>query len=132
MDREFYRIAQVAHEINKAYCESVGDFSQPTWEDAPNWQKESAVNGVVFHLNNPDAKPSHSHESWLAEKEAGGWKYGPVKNPEAKEPPCLVPYDELPTEQKTKDFLFKQVVESVGRPIFKAGHVHLRDLKLTP
>ena len=40
------QIAQVAHEINQAYCEALGDNSQTSWEDAPQWQKESAVLGV--------------------------------------------------------------------------------------
>jgi hypothetical protein len=106
-------IAKVAHEINKAFCESIGDNSQPSWENAPDWQKNSAVNGVEFHINNPDAKPSDSHENWLRQKEEEGWKYGPAKNPEAKEHPCFVPYDELPVEQKSKDYLFKQIVHSL-------------------
>lgn len=106
-------IAQVAHEINKAYCESIGDTSQPTWEDAPEWQKSSAINGVQFHLDNPDANPSASHESWLKQKTEEGWKYGPVKNHETKEHPCFVPYDELPVEQRSKDYLFKQVIHSL-------------------
>lgn len=107
------QIAQVAHEINKAYCESIGDDSQPSWNDAPDWQKSSAVNGVRFHLDNPDAKPSNSHESWLKQKTEEGWRYGAIKNSETKEHPCFVPYDELPTEQKSKDFLFKQIIHSL-------------------
>lgn len=106
-------IAQVAHELNKAYCESIGDNSQPSWEDAPDWQKSSAVNGVTFHLLNPDAKPSHSHESWLKQKEEEGWKYGEVKDPIKKEHPCFVPYEQLPTEQKSKDFIFRQTIHSL-------------------
>ena len=35
-------IAQVAHELNMAYCESIGDTTQPTWADAPEWQKSLA------------------------------------------------------------------------------------------
>lgn len=107
-------IAKVAHEINRAYCEALGDNSQPAWEQAPNWQRDSAINGVRFHLDNPNASPSHSHESWLAEKAATGWKYGPVKDPEAKEHPCFVPYDELPVEQRAKDYLFRAVVHVLG------------------
>lgn len=107
------QIAQIAHEINAAYCESIGDTSQTNWSDAPDWQKSSAVNGVQFHLDNPDAKPSNSHESWLKQKEEEGWKYGTVKNPETKEHPCFVPYEELPVEQKSKDFLFKQIIHSL-------------------
>jgi|ERR1700722_2235789 len=106
-------IAQVAHEINKAYCESIGDNSQPSWEDAPDWQKSSAINGVNFHLKNEDAPPSASHDSWLKQKREEGWKYGAVKDPAKKEHPCFVEYNELPTEQKSKDFLFKQVVHSL-------------------
>ena len=106
------QIAQFAHEINKAYCQAIGDNSQPTWEDAPEWQKSSAINGVDFHLENPNASPSASHESWLKQKQEEGWKYGSVKNAELKEHPCYVPYLELPVEQRAKDYLFKQVVKS--------------------
>lgn len=106
-------IAQVAHELNKAFCESIGDNSQPSWADAPDWQKDSAVNGVNFHLENPDASPSASHDNWLKQKEEEGWKYGTVKNPETKEHPCFVPYNQLPVEQRSKDYIFKQVVHSL-------------------
>ena len=33
-------IARVAHQVNKAYCEALGDTSQPDWENAPDWQKK--------------------------------------------------------------------------------------------
>lgn len=106
-------IAQVAHEINKAFCESIGDYSQPSWDDAPDWQKNSAIAGVDFHLANPDATPSASHESWLKQKEADGWKYGPIKDAEKKEHPCFVSYYELPVQQRSKDYLFKQTIHSL-------------------
>jgi hypothetical protein len=88
-------------------------MSQPIWKEAPDWQKESAVNGVKFHIANPDAGPSASHESWLKEKEEAGWKYGEVKDPEKKEHPCFVSYDELPASQKAKDALFIGVVDAL-------------------
>jgi hypothetical protein len=106
-------IAKVAHELNKAYCESIGDNSQPSWEDAPEWQKSSAINGVQFHLDNPDATPSASHISWLKQKKEEGWKYGEVKNAETKEHPCFVPYEQLPNEQKAKDYIFRQTIHSL-------------------
>lgn len=109
-----YDIARVCHEVNRAYCTSLGDHSQPAWEDAPEWQRQSAITGVGFTLSNPDAKPSDSHDSWLAEKRADGWKFGPVKNPEAKEHPCFVEYNELPSEQKAKDYLFQAVVRTLS------------------
>lgn len=113
-------IAFVCHEINRAYCESQGDHSQPRWETAPDWQRDSAMAGVRFVLENPDAKPSDSHDSWLALKRADGWSYGPVKDPELKQHPCFVPYDELPAAQKTKDYLFLAVVRTLA-PSFIIG-----------
>ena len=111
MDR--IAIARVAHEINRAYCASLGDTSQPAWEDAPEWQKTSALVGVDMHLAKPDATPEQSHESWLAQKLAEGWKHGPVKDAEKKEHPCCVPYADLPAEQKAKDYLFRGVVHAL-------------------
>jgi hypothetical protein len=113
MPKLITEIAKVCHEINKAYCESIGDDSQPTWEDAPKWQKESAVLGVQFHFENPNAKPSDSHNSWLEQKIKDGWKWGKVKDAEKKEHPCFLPYEMLPTEQKVKDHLFIQVIKSL-------------------
>jgi len=107
------QIAKVAHELNKAYCQSIGDHSQKEWDEAPEWQRDSAIKGVNFHLLNPNASPSASHDSWLKQKEEEGWSYGPVKNPEAKEHPCFVPYEELPTEQRSKDYIFRQTVHSL-------------------
>ena len=104
------QIARVAHEVNRAYCLALGDTSQVPWDEAPEWQRNSAINGVAFHRSNPDAGPDHSHNEWLREKEADGWKFGPVKDAERKEHPCFVPYDDLPTEQKAKDYLFRGVV----------------------
>jgi len=106
-------IAQVAHEINRAYCASLGDVSQAAWSDAPEWQRQSAMAGVAMHIANPTATPADSHASWLAEKIAAGWIYGPVKDADKKEHPCCVPYDELPAEQKAKDYLFRAVVHQL-------------------
>lgn len=107
-------IAQVAHEINRAFCNSIGDNSQLPWNEASQWQQDSAVNGVKFHLENPDASPSASHDNWLKEKVDAGWVYGPVKDAVNKIHPCCVPYDQLPTTDKSKDYLFKQVIHSLA------------------
>ena len=108
------QIARVTHEANRAYCKSIGDDSQPAWDDAPEWQRSSAMNGVAFTIANPGAHPSASHDSWLAEKRAAGWTYGPAKDPEKKQHPCFVPYEALPPEQRAKDHLFQAVVRALA------------------
>lgn len=103
--------ARAAHEANRAYCIAIGDTSQPPWETAPEWQKSSARNGVSGAL--AGNTPEQSHESWMAEKAATGWKYGPVKDPEKREHPCFVPYAELPEAQRAKDDLFIATVRAM-------------------
>ncbi len=107
--------ARAAHEANRAYCLAIGDASQPSWEDAPEWQRNSAMSGVqgVVAGNGP----RESHEGWLREKAESGWSYGPIKDPATKTHPCFVPYDELPLEQKAKDEIFITVVRVVGTPL---------------
>lgn len=104
-------IAKVCHEANRAYCETQGDFSQMDWERAPDWQRRSAVKGVKFHLDGNHG-PEASHENWLKEKRADGWKFGAVKDVEAKEHPCFRPYKELPVEQRRKDMIFLSIVNA--------------------
>lgn len=107
-------IARMCHEVNRAYCQFLGDNSQPAWEDAPDWQKQSARMGVMLHLGNSDAGPQASHESWMAQKVAEGWTWGPTKDPEKKQHHCMVPFAELPREQQAKDWLFRGVVHAMA------------------
>lgn len=107
------KIAKVCHEANRAYCQTLGDDSQHAWEDAPEWQKNSAIKGVEFNIANPEAPASSSHESWLEVKRAEGWQYGEVKDSDKKLHPCFLPYDELPVEQQRKDAIFKAIVAAL-------------------
>lgn len=103
-------IATIAHGINLAYSASLGDHSHLPWEETPEELKKSIEYGVKMHLENPETTPEQSHESWLKQKEVDGWVYGEVKDLKNKTHPCILPYDQLPAEQKTKDYLFKAVV----------------------
>lgn len=108
------QIAQICHATNLAFCRSIGDHSQNSWDFAAEWQRQSAISGVLFHLGELEAghkaDPEASHLSWLKEKVRDGWKYGPVKDVVSKEHPCMVPYAELPAQQQLKDYLFCAVV----------------------
>jgi NTP pyrophosphatase (non-canonical NTP hydrolase) len=105
-------IALCCHEMNRRWCQLTGDASQPSWEDAPEWQRKSLINGVRFRLENPNAPDSASHDNWAAEKRADGWVWGPFKIPETKRHPCLVPFEELSPIQQAKDRLCGEVVRA--------------------
>jgi hypothetical protein len=111
------RVAQVCHEANRAYCATLGDLSQPSWDEAPDWQVNSAKAGVAALVLNPGLEPRDSHELWCRGKRLAGWSYGPVKDPDHLRHPCLVPYGELPPEQRKKDELFLAVARALlGTP----------------
>ena len=43
------------------------------------------------------------HDVWAIGRIKEGWKYGPVRDDSKKESPCLVPYSELPENEKEYD-----------------------------
>ena len=110
-------IACAAHMANRTYCQTLGDESQPLWKDAPEWQRDSACNGVKAVLANPSQTPEQSHEGWLAQKQMEGWRWGPAKDPETKEHPCMVPYGQLPENQCYKDTVFLTTVRSMAQAL---------------
>ena len=111
----FEAAARAAHEANRAWCLSRGDVSQVSWDEASDDIKQSCLQGVkqVF----AGATPASLHDSWMKNRIEHGWVYGPVKDVEKKIHPCLVPYGELPQEQRAKDEIFLRVVIA----FFQAG-----------
>lgn len=43
------------------------------------------------------------HEVWARTRIGQGWTYGPVRDDERKQHPCLVPYEDLPESEKVYD-----------------------------
>lgn len=106
-------IAKVCHEANKAWCETNGDNTQKHWQDAEQWQRDSAIKGVEFRLSNPEAGKDSQHNAWMQDKINDGWVYGTTKDAEKKTHPCIVPFEQLPQFQQKKDALFCAIVDSL-------------------
>lgn len=115
-------IAVLCHETNRTYCQLRGDNTQDQWIEAPDWQRDSAILGVTKILSGEITQPCQSHVSWYNQKEEEGWKYGPVKDPEKKEHPCMVHYLALPLEQQIKDELFFNIVKAC-EPLWKKNNL---------
>lgn len=113
MEKQVVNIARVCHEANRAWCIANGDNSQKSWEEAEQWQRDSAIKGVIFRFENPDAGEDSQHNAWMADKVNDGWVYGEVKDAEAKTHPCIVPFHELPLFQQQKDKLFCSIVDAL-------------------
>lgn len=99
-------IAKHAHEANRLYCAMNGDLTQKPWDDAEEWQRASAIDGVLFVLSGNANEPCDMHNAWMNHKLKEGWVYGETKDATLKTHPCLVPFESLPTKQQFKDVLF--------------------------
>lgn len=89
--------ALIVHSINNRVCELNGEQQIP-WDEAPDYMKE----GLISALEG-DMTPEEGHQAWMENRIANGWTLGPVKDLEKKTSPCLVPYSELPYDQRVKD-----------------------------
>ena len=114
---EVDRIARVCHEAMRAYKIARGEETLPGWDDAPDWQRQSTLEGVRFRLQNPHASPGAQHEQWAEEKRSKGWRFGQVKDAHAKTHPMLVPFEALPEQERRKDALVQAVVDALGAPL---------------
>jgi hypothetical protein len=104
-------IARVCHEANRVMQLAAGEEElSPKWDSAPDWQRESSVDGVEKALSGQTA--SQLHESWRQKKIADGWVYGEIKDPVKKTHPALVGYLRLPDDQKMKDHMFRAIVDA--------------------
>ena len=116
-EKEIAAAARVAHQANKAYAESLYDFTIVDWDFAPLWQKESVIAGARAVAAGTTKTPEEQHQAWMNHKIAEGWVYGPEKDNLLKTHPCLVPYSQLSEEDKRKDLIFRAVVKALLDPI---------------
>ncbi len=68
---------------------------------------------------------ANNHDIWAAGRIAEGWRYGPMRDDAKKTHPDLVPYDQLPEEEKQYDRntvlgTIKTII-AMGYHIAKAG-----------
>ncbi|MDP9843280.1 RyR domain-containing protein [Streptosporangium lutulentum] len=105
-------IARVCHEANRVLQIAAGEKPSPHWDQAPDWQTSPVIQGVEAAL--AGATPQELHETWCDTKRADGWTYGRYKNANTKTHPCLVPYEDLPDEQRIKDHMFYAIVRAMS------------------
>ena len=91
--------------------------------DAPvvpeQWHRREAefraqFRDVIAQQVGPDRKadPESLHDDWVRAYEVMGWTYGPVRDPEAKTHPDMLPFDALEPRERDKDAVFVALCES--------------------
>ena len=94
-------IAKICYEANKAFCEIIKE-EVLSWEQC----KDSTIKGVEAFNKNCNISTKAIHDNWVKDKLADNWKYGPIKDFEKKEHPCIKDYHDLSLTQRFKDNLF--------------------------
>jgi len=113
-DQKLESIARICHEVNRAFCVFNGEtVVSPEWKYAPDWMKISCADGILAFAKDQEATPEKMHELWTAGKIASGWKYGPTKDATLLTHPCMVPYADLPRDQRFKDELFLTICRAM-------------------
>lgn len=107
-----YDIAMACHEANRSLQFALGEDPAAKWGNISQDMRASAVDGVRASLSGVST-PEGLHQNWMDFKTAQGWIYGPDKSEKKKTHPCLVPYEDLPEEQRAKDHLFSSVVSAL-------------------
>ena len=62
--------------------------------------------------------PEEAHNSWVEAHRKMGWKYGEKRNQIEKTHPDIVPFEELPKDEKDKDAIFLIIIWVV-KELFK-------------
>lgn len=61
----------------------------------------------------------NAHDTWAALRMSAGWRYGSERDDKARLHPCLVPYAELPEDEKEYD---RRMVDGTVRAILSLGY----------
>lgn len=59
------------------------------------------------------------HDVWAQSRLSQGWRYGEARNDRDKTHPCLIPYEELPEEEKEYD---RRTATETLKLIMKLGY----------
>ncbi len=75
--------------------------------DMKNYQpKPIDVSDVILEEDVTELREAiaeNAHDIWAIERMQEGWSYGPERNDELKQNPCMVPYSKLPESEKEYD-----------------------------
>lgn len=98
-----YSITQFKNAWNdsKNYLVTIDSINMNTYNPKPIDLSDVELTEDLNELR--EAIAENAHEIWAVERLAQGWSYGPQRDDNKKENPCMVPYSQLPESEKVFD-----------------------------
>ena len=109
------QIAKTAHAIHRAYCLEMGIPTQPKWEDVDSGHKDVVYTSIINITQGSVKSAEESHNKFIESKYAQGWRFGEVYSIEDKLNPRMVDFSRLTIEQRVKEKLFFECVNSFNK-----------------
>jgi hypothetical protein len=109
-----YKIAEILHNATSAIPRPDGSVIVP-WEALNDVLKDRAADTVDSLMNKMWQFPhgmsdDYCHLVWYNNMIDMGWTYGPTYSFEQKLHPSMVPFNELPDDEKIKDAIWSGIV----------------------
>jgi hypothetical protein len=103
------QIAITCHEMIRGYQLAVGEPApSDPWPAAPARLRVIAVKGVERAMQHPSV--AEHHAGWVTDMEHDGWRFGKRKSWAERTHPNMVPWADLPPDERVKDELFLLIV----------------------
>ena len=115
---------------SKNYLVTINQKDMKTYEPKPIDLTSIELPEELNELR--EALAENAHDVWAVERMAQGWTYGPKRDDDKKETPCMVPYSQLPESEKKFDRDMAEsslkLVKAVGYEIIKKEDTELYHL----
>lgn len=102
------KIAEVIYEATRLEAEwSERSIVPERWNERDEKFRNQFVDIISKYLSDDTLPtPEEAHDSWMKAYEEMGWKYGEVRDAELKTHPDMLPFNELPKDEKDKEAIF--------------------------
>jgi len=109
------RIAEILYEATRREAEwSQRSIVPEAWNDRDDAFRRQFVQVIQNYLTMDKLPtPEEAHDSWVQAYTDMGWVYGPERDPVKKTHPDMVPFDQLPKDERDKDAIFLALIYAV-------------------